>query len=202
MRGKVVLDFGCGSGENSLVLARRGARVIGFDISESLLRLAERRMALNGMQGQATFLAASAHELPIASGSIDVVVGIAILHHLDLAIVSRETRRVLAPGGRAIFQEPVRNSRMLRALRALIPYRHSDVSPYERPLTDGELQAFGSAFRSCRARAFRLPHVQVATAVPALRKLVHPCCLVDGMLLRMMPRLSALAGVRVFELTS
>src|SRR6266850_789952 len=37
VRGRTVLDFGCGSGQNSLLLARRGAEVIGVDISESLL---------------------------------------------------------------------------------------------------------------------------------------------------------------------
>ena len=37
-RGRIVLDFGCGSGENSLLLPRRHARVIGVDISEALLQ--------------------------------------------------------------------------------------------------------------------------------------------------------------------
>ena len=56
--------------------------------------------------------------MPFPDDSIDVVFGIAILHHLDLDLVSREVRRVLKPGGRAIFQEPVRNSRG-RPLRPL-----------------------------------------------------------------------------------
>ena len=41
--------------------------------------------------------------------SVDVVFGIAILHHLDLPQAAREVWRILKPGGRAIFQEPVRN---------------------------------------------------------------------------------------------
>src|SRR4051812_41814922 len=40
---KDVLDFGCGDGENSVLLARRGARVRAMDISESLIHVAEKR---------------------------------------------------------------------------------------------------------------------------------------------------------------
>ena len=117
VRGRRVLDFGCGSGENTLLLARRGARPVGVDISESLIRLARRRLAVNGLGGSAEFVVASAHELPLASESVDVVLGIAILHHVDLDAASAELHRVLKPGGRAIFQEPVRDSRVMRAMR-------------------------------------------------------------------------------------
>src|ERR1700682_298790 len=44
--GRRVLDFGCGSGENCLLLARRGAKVVGVDISESLIRVARKRLAV------------------------------------------------------------------------------------------------------------------------------------------------------------
>ena len=40
VRGHRVLDLGCGSGENTLLLARRGARLVSVDISASLIRLA------------------------------------------------------------------------------------------------------------------------------------------------------------------
>jgi 2-polyprenyl-3-methyl-5-hydroxy-6-metoxy-1,4-benzoquinol methylase len=43
VRGKTVLDFGCGSGENVIPLVRRGAHVIGIDISPDLIDLAKRR---------------------------------------------------------------------------------------------------------------------------------------------------------------
>lgn len=198
VRGRTVLDFGCGSGENSLVLARRGARVVAFDISAPLLALAQRRIRLNG-GGQVEFLAASAHELPLASGSVDVVFGIAILHHLDLDLVAAETDRVLAAGGRAIFQEPVRSSRLIRAARALVPYRDPEVSPFERPLTDEELQRFSSRFRESRSRAFGLPHVSLPKVVPPLRSFVRALHGADRVLLRTCPWLVPYAGVRVIE---
>src|SRR5262249_38280909 len=86
--GCTVLDFGCGSGENSLLLARRGAHVVGVDISTALVSLASRRLALNGLGHTAALLVGSAHDLPLPDNSVDGVLGIAILHHLDLNAAS------------------------------------------------------------------------------------------------------------------
>jgi SAM-dependent methyltransferase len=99
VNGQRVIDFGCGSGANSALLTGRGARVWAIDISGDLLQLAQRRLVVSGRGGGATFIAGSAHDLPFPDGSIDVVFGIAILHHLDLDLVGREVRRVLKPGG-------------------------------------------------------------------------------------------------------
>jgi SAM-dependent methyltransferase len=201
VHGRRIVDFGCGSGANSVLLAGRGAEVWGVDISEDLIRLAERRLAVNRRAGGARFVVGSAHDLPFPDGSVDVVFGIAILHHLDLALVSREVHRVLRPGGRAIFQEPVRNSRAVRFLRSLVPYRAPDISPYERPLTDAELRAFASPFSTARVRAFGLPHVALGQILPLVRKRVDWLYRTDAALLRAIPALSYYAGIRVTEVT-
>ncbi len=134
--GKTVLDYGCGLGDNSVLLASRGAKVIGVDISPELIELAEKRLELHHLAENAEFRVGSAHELPIEDESIDVVFGMAILHHLDLKLASTEVFRVLKKGGRAIFLEPVRNSKFIKIVLNLIPYQQPDVSPFERPLTD------------------------------------------------------------------
>ena len=201
VRGRRVIDFGCGSGGNSVLLANRGAHVWGVDISEDLLRLAKRRMAATGRAGGAEFIAASAHQLPFPDDSIDIVFGIAILHHLDLTLVSNEIRRVLRQGGRAIFQEPTRNSAAVRFVRSLIPYRAPDISPFERPLTDAELAAFAKPFTSYRTRAFKLPYVALGELLPGVRKRVDPLYRSDRALLEMFPGLAYYAGIRVIEVT-
>jgi ubiquinone/menaquinone biosynthesis C-methylase UbiE len=199
--GKRVVDFGCGSGANTALLAHRGAHVWAIDISEDLLRLGQRRLAVSGRAGEATFIAGSAHDLPFPDGSIDVVFGIAILHHLDLDLVSREVRRVLKPGGRAIFQEPVRNSPVIRFVRSLIPYRAPDISPYERPLTDAELQRFARGFSSWSVRAFALPHVQVGQVLPVVKNYWRRLYEMDRTILQRMPWLARYASIRVISLT-
>jgi ubiquinone/menaquinone biosynthesis C-methylase UbiE len=199
VRGRTVVDFGCGSGENSLLLARRGARVVGVDISESLIALARRRLAINGVGDCARFVVGSAHDLPLLDGSTDLVLGIAILHHLDLAAASREIWRVLKKGGRGIFQEPVRDSRLVRAVRKCIPYKAPDISPYERPLTSPELTEFSRRFASCSIRAFSLPFVNVMQAVGPLRRYLFAAYKYDHRLLKRLPALTTFSGIRVME---
>lgn len=199
--GLKVVDFGCGSGANTLLLANRGAHVWAVDISEDLIRLGQRRLAANGRAGGAQFIVGSAHDLPFPANSIDIVFGIAILHHLDLPLVSREVHRVLRPGGRAIFQEPVRNSPALRFVRSLIPYHAPDISPFERPLTDDELRMFVEPFSRVRMRAFCLPHVLLGERLPGVRRRTQVLYESDAAALRRLPALTYYAGIRVLEVT-
>src|SRR4029078_11394122 len=64
--GDRLVDFGCGSGANSVLLANRGAHVWGIDISEDLLRLAKRRLAVSGRDGGGPLIArlAAHHAFP------------------------------------------------------------------------------------------------------------------------------------------
>jgi len=196
--GKTVLDYGCGAGENSVLIASRGGNVIGVDISPELLALAERRMELN-RQEEFEFKAGSAHELPLESESIDVVFGMAILHHIDLALASKEVHRVLKKGGRAIFLEPVRNSRLMWFVRSLIPYRSPDVSPFERPLTEADLRDFALPFSGIKSRAFSLPFVNLVEVLGLPTKAFHFMIKIDGKILKLLPSLKHFATIRVLE---
>lgn len=199
--GRQVIDFGCGTGSNTVLIASRGARVCGIDISESLVRMGQQRLQVHDVPGRPALLVGSAHDLPFQTASADVVFGIAILHHLDLEKVSAEVHRVLKPGGRAIFQEPVRNSPVVRALRRLIPYRAPDISPFERPLTDAELSSFARRFSSMRTRAFGLPHVKLGRLLPYVRRHTDWLYRSDRTALDRLPWLQRYAGIRVIELT-
>lgn len=159
VRGKQVLDLGCGTGADSTLLASRGALVTSMDISPDLLELARRRAHLDGMTASITTTVGSTHQIPLPDNSIDVVFGDAILHHVDLDLTAAEVHRVLKPGGRAIFKEPLRNSKLIAFLRRLIPYQQPDVSPFERPLRMDEIRGFASRFAGFEARTFQLPFV-------------------------------------------
>lgn len=92
LAGRRVLDLGCGKGRFGRALARRGADVVGLDLSTAMLRSA---YGLERVRG-------SVRRLPFASGSFDRVVAVEVLEHLPPAAWDQalaEIRRVLAPGG-------------------------------------------------------------------------------------------------------
>lgn len=199
--GKTVFDFGCGNGENTILLAGRGARVLSMDISAASVAVAEKRMEMNGMKNDAEFFTGSAHDISLPDESIDVVFGMAILHHLDLKLAAREVFRVLKPTGRAIFSEPVRNSKFVWFVRNLIPYQAPDTSPYERPLTDAELEEFARPFSSYKSRAFAMPYLNLTKLFTENEMLLRPIRRFDQKLLKAVPPMENYATVRVVEMT-
>ena len=198
INGKTVLEYGCGGGTYTVALAARGARVIAFDISPELLALARKRVEVNHRES-VQLLLGSAHALPFPDESIDVIFGMAILHHLDLEIASRELRRVLKKGGRAIFKEPLRNSKLYTWLRQFLP-RRANTSPFERPFTDREINDFAQPY-TYRSRTFQLPLSRIAHVLPFWSEpAVRFCAYIDTYLLRMFPSLTYYATVKVFEI--
>lgn len=154
-----MLDLGCGSGEEIVPLAQRGAHVIGIDISPELIRIAERR--LQAASVSAVVRVGSAYETGLDDASVDVVFCMSLIHHLDLPRVKAEMLRVLKPGGFIVLKEPVRFSRTYNFLRSLLPAQE-DISEYEHPLTKEEFNSFQDGFVADGLRFFRLPIVPLA----------------------------------------
>jgi ubiquinone/menaquinone biosynthesis C-methylase UbiE len=131
--GKDVLDYGCGPGYLAKHFVDLGARsVTGIDVSEGEIEQAQERVRSLGLEGKCRFLVADAHAMEFPDDSFDVIVGDSILHHLELRKALLEIRRVLRPGGRAVFLEPLWHNPLLRIGRFLTP---SARTPDEHPLT-------------------------------------------------------------------
>ena len=101
--GRDVLDAGCGEGYNARVLARRGARVTGIDISERMIELAraeERREPLGIQYERASYADLGA----VPDASFDAVVSfMALMDGPRFDVAMRESFRVLRPGGMLAF---------------------------------------------------------------------------------------------------
>lgn len=114
VRGRRVLDCGCGTGMTSCALAHAGAEVVGFDIAASALEAARESMSRLGLLPRTRFLCCDFANLPLDDASIDLALGTHILHHVPLPEALAELSRVMRPGGRAAFQENQLTSPLLR----------------------------------------------------------------------------------------
>lgn len=198
VRGKTVLDLGCGSGENTVPLLARGANVVAADVSHELVRLAVMRVGMAGFRAPPPLLVASAYDVPLPDSSVELILCASVLHHLNIPRAMKEMRRVLRPGGVVIVKEPVRLPKLLAALRALFPARR-DVSEDEHPLTREDLAQLKAGWAVSDERAFRLPLIPLfqrllnGRGVPALFA-------IDGWLLRNVRPLDPLSTSRVMRL--
>jgi SAM-dependent methyltransferase len=115
-----LLELGCGTGDNAITLAQIGYDVVGVDISQNSILAAQRNASLIPVKGSTTFECGVAERLNHPDASFDVVVGMNILHHVDVGPAVAEALRVLKPGGTAIFREWMK-VQPLDALRNLPP---------------------------------------------------------------------------------
>jgi SAM-dependent methyltransferase len=110
LRGKRVLEVGCGSAPCSRWLAAHGAYPVGLDLSSSMLRHAA---AANWRAGiEVPLVQAGAERLPFGDATFDLACSAfgAIPFVAEPGLVMREVARVLRPGGRFVFavNHPVR----------------------------------------------------------------------------------------------
>jgi hypothetical protein len=85
-------------------------------------------------------------------------------------------------------------------VRRLIPYWSPEVSPFERPLTDSELEEFADGFTPGRSRVFVLPQTLLLTKLPVIGDWHKPLAWQDRLMMRAFPALRHYALSRVFEL--
>src|SRR3990167_465878 len=96
--GARALDLSCGTGRSALALARRGLRVVGVDISATMLGIARGKAREAGLA--LALLRADARALPVRTGAVELVTIILGLEFAgDPPAVLDECHRVLAPGG-------------------------------------------------------------------------------------------------------
>src|SRR2546427_3114837 len=164
---KVVVDLGCGSGEEVVPLRYRGARVIGIDISPDLIAIARERLQRYGIDAELQI--ASAYETRLTDQSVDVVFCMSVLHHLQLDRVKNEIRRKLKPDGLFILKEPGRFSWTMEHLRKLFPPRE-DVSEFEHPLNSKQLNTLAEGFQVLARRSTWNPS---ATLLNCLKFMAH-----------------------------
>lgn len=196
--GKVVLDYGCGPGYSAKYLLDRGAiHVTGIDVSGGEIEQARAKAVNEGFVESSSFVVADAHATGLADDSFDLIVGESILHHLDLRVALEEIRRILRPGGRAVFLEPLWHNPLLRLGRALTPTaRTAD----EHPLTESDWALCGEIFEDFHhyEREFlTIPLMPVNLVLPkrAQRSLAARLRVMDDFVLKRFPAVRKYARI-------
>lgn len=149
--GLRVLELGCGHGDLALQLLDRGAHVVGIDVSSGMVDVARARAERFRPNARADLRVAPVEETGVEDGSIDLVTGKWILHHVDLAAAAREVHRVLRPGGRGVFFENHSLNPLLAAGRKHLVGRfgiHRFGTEDEHPLTRADYELWRSTFAS------------------------------------------------------
>jgi SAM-dependent methyltransferase len=112
LRGRRVLDFGCGTGSSTLVFAEAGAEVTGVEPDAISLAVAQARLRDCGFERtvlkQIPFLTGGEERLPFADASFDTVALIGVVEHMlprELAHCFAEVRRLVRSGGEVFLYD-------------------------------------------------------------------------------------------------
>jgi SAM-dependent methyltransferase len=133
--GRRVVDLGCGDGINTIILASLGAQVLSVDVSKDSLRLTGQRAAANKVDSLVTLLHSDAMAIPIEASTADAILCTGLLHQVDPVKTARQIRRVLMPGGIAVFDEAIAGPAPFGAFKHLFPGpEDSDERPGFSPL--------------------------------------------------------------------
>jgi SAM-dependent methyltransferase len=189
LRGRDVVDVGCGDGSLVRALAARGARAVGVEVSEEAVARAQ--------DGENRYLVGGAAALPLDDASMDACVLMRSLHHVPreaMAAALEECARVLRPGGAAYVAEPlyrgefnalvalVDDEREVRALAqaaiaATAALRHERTVEYDAPLRLDSFDAFRARVVSAdpaRAERFAAREPELRARFAALREDTSP----------------------------
>jgi ubiquinone/menaquinone biosynthesis C-methylase UbiE len=116
LKGKQLLEIGCGLGFDAVAFMRRGVRVTATDLTATNVALAKRHFELAGVRPEAVDVQ-DVFELSYADATFDAVYSIGVLVHSGAPRRAlKEIHRVLKPGGRAIMCHFYRRPSLFHAL--------------------------------------------------------------------------------------
>ena len=159
-----LLDFGCGIGIDAIRFAKIGYDVSGFDISPNNITIAKRLSERYGFSNRTSFQVQTAEHLYYPLEQFDIIVGIDILHHVEIRQAIKECHRLLKKKGVAIFKEHievpvfdrVRNTRIVTSLFSKDKSFDKNITEDETKLTIYDIDALREVFPHISTRRFVL----------------------------------------------
>jgi ubiquinone/menaquinone biosynthesis C-methylase UbiE len=163
-KSKRVLDFCCGNGYDSLMLARKGAReVVGIDISEVSIDNCNKMAVIESLEKITSFHVMDAEALEFENNYFDIVVEYGALHHINLKKAYYEIARVLSPDGKCICTEALGHNPIIHYYRKMTPHLRTKWEA-EHILRKKDIEMAKSYFN--RVEILGVFHLATIAAVP------------------------------------
>lgn len=151
LRGKKLLEMGCGAGEASVYFALKGARVTAIDISAEFVKLT--KALARKYNVMVNVVKMQAEKLAFRDGEFDCIFGNSILHHAELQLALREAARFLKGNGKPISIEPLAHNPLINIYRRMARDVHT---PTEAPLRMKEVEGMRRYFAKMSHQEFWL----------------------------------------------
>jgi SAM-dependent methyltransferase len=156
MAGKAVLEVGCGAGVDLARFARGGARVTGVDLAQSAIDLARTNFKQQGLQGE--FQVGDGEYLRFPNDAFDLVYAHGVVQYTaNPEKLVQECRRVLKPGGQAIFQVYNRVSWLNVLSKVMKVGLEHDDAPVLKKFSIAEFRRLLTGFQDVRIVPERFP---------------------------------------------
>lgn len=108
-KGNKILEIGSGNGKLSFAMAEKNNHVIGLDVSNIAISIAQEKLKKSGKHLQVEFKPGDARKLPFNDNTFDFIISQDLVEHItvnDFKIHLSEVYRVLKPGGKYFFWTP------------------------------------------------------------------------------------------------
>jgi 2-polyprenyl-3-methyl-5-hydroxy-6-metoxy-1,4-benzoquinol methylase len=150
LQGKRVLDVCCGKGESSFALAKKGACVVGIDLSSKHIQHCKKISKKLGLNVHFEVMNA---QYPEFKEKFDLIVGFRAIHHLpDLKTAFSNYNKLLNSGGRCIFIEPMEYNPIVNFNRKVL--NPNARTKYEHPLMREDIKHFMGTFKNGQAKYY------------------------------------------------
>lgn len=141
LKGKKILDMGCGAGESSVYFAKQGAKVIASDISAGMLKVVK-KLAKKHNTSLITAQCYS-HKTPFKKNTFDIVYAANLLHHVTSHDTLKEVHRILKKGGIFVSWDPLAHNIFINIYRKIATKVRTDD---ERPINFDDLNKLNKYF--------------------------------------------------------
>jgi len=145
-----ILDYGCGIGSSlKKVLEFKPNKITGIDISEISIQKAKN--LIQNLDSNVELLVDNCEKTKFKKDTFNIIYGTGILHHLNIKICLDEINRILKPGGKFLFIEPLGTNPAINFYRKLTPKSRSKD---EHPLNNQDFYLIRNIFTKVKIKYY------------------------------------------------